>query len=166
MLTESRAKAGVCFQPLAKAEHTFGNEQTPSCTEQNQKISSSSASFFPRSSSQDVYLPSVAEVDNIHVGLLNVPVQILRTVLLLQVHGEGQLIGLPGGLQTQADASSNINVLSEDKMLFSLSFFYTEPLVTDEMATRHSKPPPPPLIFISHQGDADSPAAHAPHLVR
>lgn len=61
-------------------------------------------SFFSLCLSQDVHLPSVAEVDNVHVGLLDVPVQVLWAVLLFQVHGEGQPIVLPGGLQTRADA--------------------------------------------------------------
>lgn len=35
-----------------------------------------------------LYLPSVAEVYNIHVGLLDVPLKVLGAALLLQVNGE------------------------------------------------------------------------------
>lgn len=34
------------------------------------------------------YLPSVAEVYNIHVALLDVPLEVLRTVFFLQVNSE------------------------------------------------------------------------------
>lgn len=45
------------------------------------------------------YLPPVPEVDNVHVGLLDVPLQVLWALLLLHVHGEGQLIILQPGLR-------------------------------------------------------------------
>lgn len=45
------------------------------------------------------YLPSVAEVYNIHVGLPDVPLEVLRAFLLLQVHREDKLVFLPVSLQ-------------------------------------------------------------------
>lgn len=45
------------------------------------------------------YLPPVPEVYNVHVGLLDVPLQVLWALLLLHVHGEGQLIILQPGLR-------------------------------------------------------------------
>lgn len=45
------------------------------------------------------YLPSVAEVYNIHVGLSDVPLQVFWAVLLLKVNGEDQLLFLTVGLQ-------------------------------------------------------------------
>lgn len=45
------------------------------------------------------YLPPVSEVNNVHVGLLDVPLQVFWALLLLQVYDEGQLILLPTGLR-------------------------------------------------------------------
>lgn len=45
------------------------------------------------------YLPPVPEVYNVHVGLLDVPLQVLWALLLLHVHCEGQLIILQSGLR-------------------------------------------------------------------
>lgn len=56
---------------------------------------------FPRAAAA-FYLPPVPEVYDVHVGLPDVPVQVLRAVLLLQVNGEGQLAVLARRLNTQA----------------------------------------------------------------
>lgn len=81
-------KLGFVFSLWLKLNTHLGANKLPRAHQQNQKISSKSTNFFlSLCLSQDVHLPSVAEVDDIHVGLLDVPLQVLGAVLLLQVHG-------------------------------------------------------------------------------
>lgn len=98
------------------------------------------------------YLPPVPEVYNVHEGLLDVPVQVLWAVLLLQVNGEGQLITLPTGLRRRLRHERGIQGQAS-----------TQPQQSDSRPAGHSLSS---LIFITHLRDADSPAAHTPHLVR
>lgn len=110
------------------------------------------------------YLPSVAEVYNIHVALLDVPLEVLRTVFFLQVNSEDYLLILPVSLQcskpllkNKKNPAQNFNMSPKDIVLA-----ITRPLQTD------NKPPglsTLSLIFITHIWDADSPAANAPHLI-
>lgn len=98
------------------------------------------------------YLPPVSEVYNVHEGLLDVPVQVLRAVLLLQMNGEGQLIALPTGLRRRLRRERGTRGQAG-----------TQPEQSDGRPAGHSSSS---LTFITHLRDADSPAAHAPHLVR
>lgn len=81
-------------QPQAIAEHTLVVNKFPFAQRKPENLLLLNFFLVARP-----YLPSVAEVYDIHVGLLDVPVQILRAVLLLQVNRKGQLLVLPGGLQ-------------------------------------------------------------------
>lgn len=105
------------------------------------------------------YLPSVAEVYNIHVGLSDVPLQVLWAVLLLKVNGEDQLLFLTVGLQH----SKHLLALRFKHKHTTEGQAFTEPQQTDNKSPRHSRLP---LIFITHMRDADSPATDTPHLIR
>lgn len=151
-----RPKLGFVFTASGYCWTHISSKQIPFCTEGTRKSSTTQQFFFK---STRPYLPSVAEVYDIHVGLLDVPVQILRAVLLLQVNGKGQLLVLPGGLQH----SKRPLILWFEHYRSIWGQAFTEPLLTDSRPSRHSTLSP---IFITHLRDADTPAAHTPHLIR
>lgn len=164
MFTKSRAKAGVCFQPLAKTEHTFGSEQTPSRTSAEPENLLKVNQFFFLSLLISRRSPAIC------CGSRRYP---CRSSWCPSAGSRG-CPSPPGARWRSADRPprrpanasrclTQILTRCLRTSFFFLFSFSTQSLVTDKTAARHSTPPP---IFIAYQGDADSPAAHAPHLVR